>query len=178
MMIPTHVQQTRPQWETTAEVWALAALTLLLPEVWKTQLNQSPSQLSCKTLASTQDRSNKFPFANDSLSHVSEATRRPDKKTWMNLPLSKAVCCREERGDMLNLKDSIFWNSLNDPRAHVKAHTGHSLKLVYLRNILSFRFLFRDWGFLFYIQRSLVVWYLSTRKLLSNQKREGGGDLK
>lgn len=99
MMIPTHVQQTRPQWETTAEVWALAALTLLLPEVWKTQLNQSPSQLSCKTLASTQDRSNKFPFANDSLSHVSEATRRPDKKTWMNLPLSKAVCCREERGD-------------------------------------------------------------------------------
>ena len=34
-----------------------------------------------------------------SLSHVSEATRRPDKKTWMNLPLSKAVCCREERGD-------------------------------------------------------------------------------
>lgn len=22
-----------------------------------------------------------------------------DEKTWMNLPLSKAVCCREERGD-------------------------------------------------------------------------------
>lgn len=80
MVTLTHVQRTRPQWEAPAEVWALAALILLPPEAWKTQLNQSPSQFSCKTLASTQEPSNTFPFANDSLSHVSEATRRPGRK--------------------------------------------------------------------------------------------------
>ena len=98
ILTPEH--QTRPQGERTADTRTLVALILLLSKVWRTWLYQSPSQFSCKTFSSTQDPSNKFPFANDNLLSL-KPHKGQDKKTWMNLSLSKrsGSITWQERGE-------------------------------------------------------------------------------